>query len=199
MDFAYAYARRLANKPFLSTVPKTRSREPLEHFETPSMPVSSLPLMTSIPGITISLQTSLLLPSLSQSQLTSSKSTRQPRSSPRSKTRSILPHQLQVPALSRFSPLFCGNPQFVSCCLTRRKTRWSMFGWLSTVESVFQPAPQSRTTSTKTSTRPCTSLCFLFSRCKSRGMECDYPTESRRGARCGPAASHKHATERSYC
>ena len=53
MDFAYAYARRFANKPFLSTVPKTWSREPLKYFDTPSAPVSSLPLMTSIPGITI--------------------------------------------------------------------------------------------------------------------------------------------------
>ena len=53
MDFAYAYARRFANKPYLSTVPKRWSREPLSYFDTPSAPVSSLPLMTTIPGITI--------------------------------------------------------------------------------------------------------------------------------------------------
>jgi hypothetical protein len=53
MDFTYAYARRFANKPYLSTVPKTWSREPLKYFDTPSSPVSALPLMTSIPGITI--------------------------------------------------------------------------------------------------------------------------------------------------
>jgi hypothetical protein len=53
MDFTYAYARRFANKPYLSTVPKTWSREPLKYFDTPSSPVSTLPLMTSIPGITI--------------------------------------------------------------------------------------------------------------------------------------------------
>ena len=53
MDFAYAYARRFANKPFLSTVPKTWSREPLKYFDTPAAPVASLPLMDTIPGITI--------------------------------------------------------------------------------------------------------------------------------------------------
>ena len=53
MDFTYAYARRFANKPFLSTVPKSWSREPLKYFDTPSSPVSTLPLLTSIPGITI--------------------------------------------------------------------------------------------------------------------------------------------------
>ena len=53
MDFIYAYARRLANKPYLSTVPKTWSREPLVYFDTPSCPVSSLPLLDTIPGITI--------------------------------------------------------------------------------------------------------------------------------------------------
>ena len=53
MDFAYAYARRFANKPYLSTVPKTWSREPLKYFDTPSAPVSSLPLMTTVPGVTI--------------------------------------------------------------------------------------------------------------------------------------------------
>jgi len=39
MDFAYA--RRFANKPFLSTVPKIWSREPLKYFDTPSAPVLS--------------------------------------------------------------------------------------------------------------------------------------------------------------
>ena len=53
MDFTYAYARRFANKPYLSTVPKTWSREPLKYFDTPSSPVSSLPLLETIPGITI--------------------------------------------------------------------------------------------------------------------------------------------------
>ena len=51
MDFSYAH--RFANKPFLPTVPKIWPREPLKYFDTPSTPVSSLPLMTSIPGITI--------------------------------------------------------------------------------------------------------------------------------------------------
>ena len=53
MDFAYAYARRFANKPYMSTVPRTWSREPLKYFDTPSTPISSLPLMTTVPGITI--------------------------------------------------------------------------------------------------------------------------------------------------
>ena len=53
MDFTYAYARRFANKPYLSTVPKTWSRDPLKYFDTPSAPVASLPLLNSIPGITI--------------------------------------------------------------------------------------------------------------------------------------------------
>lgn len=53
MDFTYAYARRFANKPYLSTVPKTWSREPLKYFDTASAPVANLPLMNSIPGITI--------------------------------------------------------------------------------------------------------------------------------------------------
>jgi len=53
MDFAYAYARRFANKPYLSTVPKAWSREPLKYFDTPSAPVSSLPLLNTIPGITV--------------------------------------------------------------------------------------------------------------------------------------------------
>lgn len=53
MDFTYAYARRFANKPYLSTVPKTWSREPLKYFDTASTPVSSLPLMDKVPGITI--------------------------------------------------------------------------------------------------------------------------------------------------
>ncbi|KAF9643109.1 hypothetical protein BDM02DRAFT_3123852, partial [Thelephora ganbajun] len=53
MDFIYAYARRFANKPYLSTVPKIWSREPLKYFDTPSAPVSSLPLLDTIPGITI--------------------------------------------------------------------------------------------------------------------------------------------------
>ncbi|KAF9789193.1 transferase family-domain-containing protein [Thelephora terrestris] len=53
MDFVYAYARRFAGKPYLSTVPKTWSREPLMYFDTPSCPVSSLPLLETIPGITV--------------------------------------------------------------------------------------------------------------------------------------------------
>jgi len=53
MDFTYAYARRFANKPYLSTVPKNWSREPLNYFGTPSDPVDALPLLTTIPGITI--------------------------------------------------------------------------------------------------------------------------------------------------
>ena len=53
MDFTYAYARRFANKPYLSTVPKAWSREPLKYFDSPSAPVSSLPLMATIPGLKI--------------------------------------------------------------------------------------------------------------------------------------------------
>ena len=53
MDFTYAYARRFANKPYLSTVPKTWSRKPLKYFDTPSAPVSSFPLLDTIPGITV--------------------------------------------------------------------------------------------------------------------------------------------------
>lgn len=36
-----------------------------------------------------------------------------------------------------------------------------------------------------------TRFASFFSQCKARGMECEYPTESRRGARRGSAA-HKH-------
>jgi len=158
VDFAYAYARCFANKPFLSTVPGTWSRGPFKCFDTPSVPVSPLPFMMSIPGITIPSPDQPPLHFLSQSQLTSSKSTRQPRNSPRSKTRSTLPHQLQASALSKSSPPFCGNPRFVSCFLTYRKMRRSILGWLSTVESTLQPAPWSRTASRKPSTRPCVSL-----------------------------------------
>lgn len=53
MDFTYAYARRFANKPYLATVPKSWSREPLKYFDAPSSPVSSLPLLDSIPGIKV--------------------------------------------------------------------------------------------------------------------------------------------------
>lgn len=35
------------------------------------------------------------------------------------------------------------------------------------------------------------SFTSFFSQCKIRGMECQYPTESRRGARRGSASSHK--------
>lgn len=53
MDFVYAFARRFANKPYLSTVPKQWTRDPLSYFDTPSAPVSALPLLTTIPGIKI--------------------------------------------------------------------------------------------------------------------------------------------------
>lgn len=53
MDFTYAYARRFANKPYLATVPKDWSRKPLKYFDTPLSPVSSLPLLDVIPGITV--------------------------------------------------------------------------------------------------------------------------------------------------
>lgn len=53
MDFTYAYARRFANKPYLATVPKDWSRNPLKYFDTPSSRVSSLPLLNAIPGITV--------------------------------------------------------------------------------------------------------------------------------------------------
>jgi len=70
---------------------------------------------------------------------------------PRSKTRSTLPHQLQVSALSRSSLCFCSNPWFVSHCLTCRKTRQSILGWLSTVENALRPMRWSRTAFTETS------------------------------------------------
>jgi hypothetical protein len=53
MDFTYAYARRFANKPYLSTVPASWSRQPLKYFDTASAPLSSLPLLDTIPGITV--------------------------------------------------------------------------------------------------------------------------------------------------
>lgn len=53
MDFTYAYARRFANEPYLETVPRDWSRKPLKYFDTPSSPVSSLPVLDAIPGITI--------------------------------------------------------------------------------------------------------------------------------------------------
>jgi len=53
MDFTYAYARRFANKPYLSTVPKSWSREPLKYFDTLSSPVSALQPLTSVPGMMI--------------------------------------------------------------------------------------------------------------------------------------------------
>ena len=53
MDFTYAYARRFANKPYMSTIPKHWSRDPLKYFDTPSAPAATLPLLTSIPGLTI--------------------------------------------------------------------------------------------------------------------------------------------------
>jgi len=53
MYFTYAYARHFTNKPFHSTIPKGWTRDPLRYFETPSAPVSSLEVMTEIPGITI--------------------------------------------------------------------------------------------------------------------------------------------------
>ena len=53
MDFAYAYVCCFTNKPYLSMVPKTWSHELLKYLDTPSAPVSSLPLMTTVPGVTI--------------------------------------------------------------------------------------------------------------------------------------------------
>jgi hypothetical protein len=53
MDFTYAYARRFANEPYLATIPKDWSREPLKYFDIPSSPVSSLSLLEVIPGITV--------------------------------------------------------------------------------------------------------------------------------------------------
>ena len=53
MYFTYAYARRFANQPYLVTIPKEWSREPLKYFDTPTSPVSSLLPLGAIPGITI--------------------------------------------------------------------------------------------------------------------------------------------------
>jgi len=105
MDFAYAYARRFADKPFLSTVPKTWLCGPLKYFDTPSVPVLSPTHGVNPRYHHLSRPASPSLPS----PRATFKSTQQPRNSPRSGARSTLPHQLQVSALSRFSPHFCST------------------------------------------------------------------------------------------
>ena len=85
MDFTYAYARHFVTKPYyLSTVPKC-SHDHLRYFDTSSTPAAILPLLTSIPGLTILPLDQPLPPSLSRSQLTSPTSTPQLRDTPNKK------------------------------------------------------------------------------------------------------------------
>ena len=93
-----------------------------------------------------------LLPSLSRSQLISSKFT------PQLKIRmqSILPRHPRVPLPSRSSPLFYGRPQSVSRWLICQKTRGSISDWLSTVtccDFLWRPIGHSSLDS-RTSTTP---------------------------------------------